>query len=76
MDIYSVLAGSAATAIGLILSNWLFQRGANKTERKKVLREKLEEAYLLLIELIDWIQSQPKFFLRDEKTKSNRKSNC
>ena len=60
IPLLSVIVGGLLSTLGGFFANFTLQSKSRDAERRKLIREKLEEAYLLSHEVIDWIQKQMK----------------
>lgn len=56
IPLIATLIGGALAIIGGYVSNYLLQSRSRQAERRKVIHEKLEELYVLTIQVDDWLQ--------------------
>ena len=60
IPILSVLAGGLLAVVGGFVANYLLQAASRRAEKRRLVREKLEEAYLLSFGVMDSLQNQMK----------------
>ena len=60
IPLLSVIVGGLLSTLGGFFANYMLQSKSRDAEKRKLTRDKLEEAYLLSHEVIDWIQKQMK----------------
>ena len=60
LQLISTIVGASLAVVGGFFSNYIMQNKLKNQDRKKLTREKLEEAYLLANELDKWLNEQMK----------------
>lgn len=69
IPLISTLLGGFLAVTGGFFANYFMQKLTKSYDRKQLIRDKLEQAYLLTIQLENWLQSQMSdvMFIKDNK---------
>ena len=58
LPLIQVLIGGLLTVVGGFTASYFLQSVARKVDKKKLIREKLEQVYILTIQTSEWIKSE------------------